>query len=61
MIAGYTQGQGRRSGTLGSLVLAAYRGGELVYVGNVGTGFTERRSSACKALKPPQRDKAPFH
>ncbi len=41
VIAGYTRGQGRRSGTLGSLVLGAYRGGELVYVGNVGTGFTE--------------------
>ena len=33
VVAGYTKGQGRRSGTLGSLVLGAHRGGELVYVG----------------------------
>ena len=36
------RGQGRRAGTLGSLVLATYQGGDLVYVGNVGTGFNDR-------------------
>jgi bifunctional non-homologous end joining protein LigD len=41
VIAGYTKGQGRRSGRFGSLVLAVRRGDELVWVGNVGTGFTE--------------------
>src|SRR6266513_1470241 len=40
IIAGYTKGQGRRAGTLGSLVLAVNKGGELEYVGNVGTGFS---------------------
>ncbi|MGH2931266.1 MAG: DNA ligase D [Gaiellaceae bacterium] len=61
VIAGYTRGQGRRSGTLGSLVLGAYRGGELAYVGNVGTGFTEQEiERLLKVLKPLQRDKAPF-
>ena len=61
IVAGYTKGQGRRSGTLGSLVLGAYRGAELVYVGNVGTGFTEQEiERLLKLLKPLRRDKAPF-
>jgi bifunctional non-homologous end joining protein LigD len=61
VIAGYTRGQGRRSGTLGSLVLGAYRGRELVYVGNVGTGFTEQEiERLLKVLKPLQRDASPF-
>jgi bifunctional non-homologous end joining protein LigD len=61
VIAGYTRGQGRRSGTLGSLVLGAYRGADLVYVGNVGTGFSEQEiERLLKVLKPLQRDKAPF-
>jgi len=61
VIAGYTRGQGRRSGTLGSLVLGAYRGEELVYVGNVGTGFTEQEiERLLKALKPLQRETPPF-
>jgi bifunctional non-homologous end joining protein LigD len=41
IIVGYTKGKGRRENTLGSLVLAVNRGGDLHYVGNVGTGFTE--------------------
>jgi bifunctional non-homologous end joining protein LigD len=39
VIVGWTEGEGRRSGTLGSLVMAVYDGDELRYVGNVGTGF----------------------
>jgi bifunctional non-homologous end joining protein LigD len=42
VIAGYTKGEGRRSSRFGSLVLATYRGDELRWVGNVGTGFDER-------------------
>src|SRR4029453_16675954 len=41
VIAGYTKGQGRRAGRLGSLVLAENVGGEPRYVGNGGPGFTE--------------------
>src|SRR5256885_14124575 len=44
IIAGYTKGQGRRAGTLGSLVLAVRRGPNLEHVGNVGTGFTGEES-----------------
>jgi bifunctional non-homologous end joining protein LigD len=41
VIAGYTKGKGRREKRLGSLVLAVNRAGDLHYVGNCGTGFTE--------------------
>jgi bifunctional non-homologous end joining protein LigD len=41
VICGYTKGQGRRARGFGSLVLGTYRGKELVWVGNCGTGFTE--------------------
>jgi bifunctional non-homologous end joining protein LigD len=61
VIAGYTRGQGRRMGTLGSLVLAAYRGGELVYVGNVGTGFTEKEiERILRRLRPLERETPSF-
>jgi bifunctional non-homologous end joining protein LigD len=39
VIVGWTEGEGRRAGSLGSLVMAVYEGDELRYVGNVGTGF----------------------
>ena len=42
VIAGYTAGQGARSGSFGSLILAQYdQNGDLIYSGNVGTGFDE--------------------
>ena len=39
VIVGWTEGEGQRLGSFGSLVLAVYDGGELRYAGNVGTGF----------------------
>lgn len=39
VIVGWTEGEGRRKGSIGSLVMAVYDGAELRYVGNVGTGF----------------------
>ena len=61
VIAGYTKGQGRRATTLGSLVLATYKGGELVYVGNVGTGFNEKEiERLLRKLKSLERDTPPF-
>ena len=61
VIAGYTRGKGRREGTLGSLVLATYKGGELVYAGNVGTGFNDREiDRLLKKLQPLRRDTPPF-
>jgi bifunctional non-homologous end joining protein LigD len=59
VIAGYTKGQGRRSGTFGSLVLGVHRGGDLVYVGNVGTGFTEEEIRRLLSLLRPLERKEP--
>ena len=61
VIAGYTKGQGRRSGRLGSLILAYWKDGELVYAGNVGTGFTDEEIDELLAkLRPLERRDAPF-
>jgi bifunctional non-homologous end joining protein LigD len=61
VVAGYTKGKGRRSGRLGSLVLAVTRGGELTYVGNVGTGFDEKEIDRLMTrLRPLERPKPPF-
>jgi bifunctional non-homologous end joining protein LigD len=61
VIAGYTRGKGRRAGTLGSLVLAVNRGQGLEYVGNCGTGFTEKEIDKLLArLRPLERKSSPF-
>jgi bifunctional non-homologous end joining protein LigD len=61
VIGGYTKGQGRRANLLGSLVLAVHRGGELVYVGNCGTGFTEDEiDRLLERLRPLKRKEPPF-
>ncbi|MBF6352816.1 MULTISPECIES: non-homologous end-joining DNA ligase [Nocardia] len=47
IVAGWTSGSGSVSGSFGSLILGAHdRAGDLVHIGNVGTGFTfaDRRS-----------------
>jgi len=61
VIAGYTKGQGRRSGRFGSLVLGVWRGDELDYAGNVGTGFTDRVIDELLAkLRPLEQKESPF-
>jgi bifunctional non-homologous end joining protein LigD len=61
VIAGYTRGKGRRLGTLGSLVLGTYEGDQLVYVGNVGTGFNDQEiDRLLEKLKPLGRKTPPF-
>jgi bifunctional non-homologous end joining protein LigD len=61
VIAGYTRGQGRRAGSLGSLILGAYRGGELAYAGNVGTGFSDKEiDRLLEKLRPLERSDSPF-
>ncbi len=61
VICGYTQGQGRRAGRFGALVLGAYRGGELEWVGNCGTGFTEQKIDGLLAwLGPLRTDASPL-
>jgi bifunctional non-homologous end joining protein LigD len=41
VVGGWRPGQGRRDGTIGSLLLGLPSGEGLRYIGNVGTGFTE--------------------
>ncbi|HEX7255491.1 MAG TPA: DNA ligase D [Gaiellaceae bacterium] len=61
VIAGYTKGQGRRSGRFGSLILGYWQGDELVYAGNVGTGFTDEEiDKLLKKLRPLERKDPPF-
>jgi bifunctional non-homologous end joining protein LigD len=42
VILGWTPGQGGRGTSFGALILGAYVGGRLRWVGQVGTGFTDR-------------------
>jgi bifunctional non-homologous end joining protein LigD len=61
VIAGYTRGQGRRSGRFGSLILGYRQGDELVYAGNVGTGFTDEEiERLLSKLRPLERKDPPF-
>jgi bifunctional non-homologous end joining protein LigD len=61
VIAGYTLGQGRRAGTFGSLILGYWRADQLVYAGNVGTGFSDDEIGRLLAkLKPLERKASPF-
>jgi bifunctional non-homologous end joining protein LigD len=61
VIAGYTKGTGRRASTFGSLVLGYYRGNELVYAGNVGTGFNAKEiDRLLEKLRPIRRTPPPF-
>jgi bifunctional non-homologous end joining protein LigD len=60
VVAGYTKGQGRRA-RLGSLVLAVAEDGEFRWVGNVGTGFTEKTlDELLERLRPLERKDSPF-
>ncbi len=43
VICGYTLGRGRREEVFGSLILGVYHGGELIHVGQVGTGLAEEK------------------
>ncbi len=61
VICGYTKGQGRRERAFGSLVLGMYRDDELVWVGNCGTGFTERTiEELLRKLEPLVTGKPPL-
>jgi bifunctional non-homologous end joining protein LigD len=61
VIAGYTRGKGRRAASFGSLVLATHADGDLAYVGNVGTGFSEAEiEKLLRELRPLERATPPF-
>jgi bifunctional non-homologous end joining protein LigD len=42
VVGGWTRGEGSRSGRFGSLLVGAYEGESLRFVGSVGTGFNEK-------------------
>ncbi|MGH3376915.1 MAG: non-homologous end-joining DNA ligase [Actinoallomurus sp.] len=61
VLAGWTPGRGRRSDLIGSLVLGVHEDHGLVYIGNVGTGFTEAMLHDLGArLAHLRRDTSPF-
>lgn len=49
VVAGFTPGEGGRSRTFGALVLGLWDGGRLRWIGNVGTGFSDRDVVAVRA------------
>jgi len=62
VVGGWTPGEGRRSGSIGSLALGVpVAEGGLCYVGNVGTGFTDRELRRLESVLGPLRtDENPF-
>ena len=60
VIGGFTEPQGERQ-YFGALVLGAYEGGKLLWVGNVGTGFDQKTLAAVsQRLKPLITNECPF-
>ncbi|HEX2273803.1 MAG TPA: non-homologous end-joining DNA ligase [Acidimicrobiales bacterium] len=61
VVGGWTAGEGSRSDRFGSLMVGVYEGDDLVYAGNVGTGFTEKTlDELSTALAPLRRTGSPF-
>jgi bifunctional non-homologous end joining protein LigD len=61
VILGWTPGQGGRAGTFGALLVGAYDGGELIWIGQVGTGFTRQvLERVLDALRPSIRGTPPI-
>ncbi|HYI75439.1 MAG TPA: DNA ligase D [Gaiellaceae bacterium] len=61
VIAGYTRGQGRRTGGFGALVVGVHDAGVLRWAGNVGTGFSDREiDRLLGVLRPLERPTSPF-
>ena len=61
MIAGYTRGQGRRTGGFGALVVGIHDAGVLRWAGNVGTGFSDSEIERLLGLLAPlRRSDSPF-
>jgi bifunctional non-homologous end joining protein LigD len=61
VIAGYTRGQGRRTGGFGALVVGIHDAGVLRWAGNVGTGFSDSEIERLLGLLAPlQRSDSPF-
>ena len=60
VIGGFTAPAGERK-HLGALLLGAYRGQDLIFVGKVGTGFSQQTlADLAKSFRPLIRSSAPF-
>lgn len=53
VVTGFTEGEGSRAATFGSLQLALVDGDTLVEVGEVGSGFSQTDLDAVRHMKPP--------
>jgi bifunctional non-homologous end joining protein LigD len=61
VIGGWTPGQGRRAGTVGSLLMGIPSDDGLEFVGGVGTGFTQQMlDDLHRRLRPLERKTSPF-
>jgi bifunctional non-homologous end joining protein LigD len=61
IVCGWKPGAGRRADMIGSLLLGVYDGGQLRYVGHVGTGFTrDMLAELMVELASLDRDTSPF-
>ncbi len=61
VIGGWLEGEGRRRGYPGALLVGYYDGARLVYAGKVGTGFTDTMLEKLAGLmKPLEREKSAF-
>jgi bifunctional non-homologous end joining protein LigD len=61
VIGGWLDGEGKRSGHPGALLVGYYDNGKFVYAGKVGTGFTDAMLDKLQsAMKPLATDKNPF-
>ena len=61
VVGGWQPGDGRRDGTVGSLLVGHYVGDRLQFGGKVGTGFSDRELARLDALFAPlEVDRSPF-
>lgn len=50
VILGYTRGEGKRKETFGALLLGVYDNNKIVYIGKVGTGWSETEARTIKEM-----------
>lgn len=61
VVAGWTEGRGNRSHTIGALLLGLYEGDALQYVSHTGSGFdADTLKQVEKRLRPLEIDRCPF-
>jgi bifunctional non-homologous end joining protein LigD len=61
VIGGWVDGEGRRQGLPGALLVGYHEDGRLVYASKVGTGFTDATlAKLARLMKPLERDTSPF-